>query len=334
MSISKAMTTIFSGVGILILILDGKTALTGAASGVDLCIKVVIPSLFPFLLLCSVMTYTLWGSSLKCIRPLCRKLQIPQGAESILIPAFLGGYPSGAQTIGQAFREKKLTKDQAHHLLTFCSNAGPAFLFGMTALQFPDTKQIWTLWVIQILSAFLTGILDRKFDTTDVYLSKKESSISDSLSATVKIIAVLCGWIILFRMLIEYLNRWVLWYFPVPVQVLLAGFLELTNGCCKLGIIEDLSLRFIVCTCLLSFGGLCVIMQTASVLGKLSILPYLRGKLIHTIISCLLAVSYLRLGWYIFLLPVFLLIHPLHAKKKWILERNRCIISLSNSGGN
>ena len=35
--------------GMIVLILDSKTALSGCREGVTLCLNVVIPSLFPFL---------------------------------------------------------------------------------------------------------------------------------------------------------------------------------------------------------------------------------------------------------------------------------------------
>ena len=39
-----------AALGMLVLILDSKTALAGAREGIDLCIRTVIPSLFPFFL--------------------------------------------------------------------------------------------------------------------------------------------------------------------------------------------------------------------------------------------------------------------------------------------
>ena len=67
MHLRKHITGIFSCMGILVLILDGKTALAGAMAGMELCMKTVIPSLFPFLFLCSLLTNSLWGLQGRCI---------------------------------------------------------------------------------------------------------------------------------------------------------------------------------------------------------------------------------------------------------------------------
>lgn len=297
MSLRKILTAGLACAGMLVLILDGETALHSASAGIELCLRTVVPSLFPFLFLCSILTGNLWGSSFPGMKFLGKRLGIPEGAESLLITAILGGYPAGAQAIGECYRQGRLSKSDAQHLLTFCSNAGPAFLFGMVVLQFPDVKTIWALWTIQILSALLTGTLDRRESYDKGILSPKTTSVSQILTQTVKTMGIICGWILLFRIISGFLNRWFLWYFSEYIQVILTGLLELSNGCCALGEIQSVPLRFVVCSAFLSFGGLCVTMQTASVIGGLSLNPYLRGKLLQTAVSLVLAMLYLSWGW-------------------------------------
>ena len=59
-----------AGIGMLLLIFDSKTALEGARAGIDLCIRTVIPSLFPFFVLSMVLTGALMGTSLLWLRPI------------------------------------------------------------------------------------------------------------------------------------------------------------------------------------------------------------------------------------------------------------------------
>ncbi|MGM9589996.1 MAG: hypothetical protein ACI3V0_07485 [Faecousia sp.] len=300
---------LFGAVGMLVLILDGETALQGATAGIDLCLRTVIPSLFPFLFLCAMLTDSLWGSSFRWLRPIARRLGIPSGAESLLIAALLGGYPAGAQQIGQACREGKLTKEDGAHLLTFCSNAGPAFLFGITATSFSSLSWVWALWLIQILAAMVTGRLGASGRTSHAAMTGKARSISQLLLQTTKTMGLLCGWILLFQILLAFLNRWFFWSVPETVQVILAGLLELSSGCCALERISEEHIRFLVCSGILSFGGLCVAMQTAAVIGDLPMGPYLRGKVIQTGLSLVFAAVFLGFGWtgLALLLPVFLL---------------------------
>ena len=64
-----------------------------------------------------------------------------------------------------------------------------------------------------------------------------------------------CGWVILFRILIAFLERWFLWLLPASVRVAVTGLLELSNGCCALAEIKDFKMRFLLCSGMLSFGG-------------------------------------------------------------------------------
>ena len=45
----------------LALILDGRTAIDGARQGIELCLRTVIPSLFPFFVLSILLTSSLLG---------------------------------------------------------------------------------------------------------------------------------------------------------------------------------------------------------------------------------------------------------------------------------
>ena len=90
--------------------------------------------------------------------------------------------------------------------------------------------------------------------------------------------ATVCGWVVLFRVLLAFLKRWIFWILPAAVQVAVTGILELSNGCCELLAVTDVSARFCICSGILAFGGLCVTMQTVSVTAGLSLKPYFWGS--------------------------------------------------------
>ncbi len=288
----KLWTGILCALGMLALIVDGKTALEAGGTGIALCIKVVIPSLFPFFLLSNVLTGSLMGSPLPFLRPLAHFLKMPSGSESLLIAAFLGGYPVGAQNIAQAYQGGFLNKRDAEILLGYCNNAGPSFLFGMVGAFFPGKWMIWMLWGIHIMGALAAGQLVPPCRQKHVHLPDTAPlSISAALHSSIRVMAAVCGWVVLFRVLIGFLNRWILWLLPTAGQVAVIGLLELTNGCCELANISDISTRFCLCAGILSFGGLCVTMQTKSVTSDLSLKYYFFGKAVQTVFSVALAAA-------------------------------------------
>ena len=113
----RILPGVVAALGMLILILDTKTALWGATQGIDLCIRSVIPSLFPFFLLSGILVKSLMGAKLPLLRPVGRLLGIPKGAEALLISGFLGGYPVGAKCIRDAWNRGGISKQDAERML-------------------------------------------------------------------------------------------------------------------------------------------------------------------------------------------------------------------------
>ena len=70
-----------------------------------------------------------------------------------------------------------------------------------------------------------------------------------------KTAGIVCGWVILFRILIAYLQKWAFAGLPPAWSCLLSGLLELTNGCCGLAVIPETGIRFMIAAVLLTCGG-------------------------------------------------------------------------------
>ena len=302
-----------------LLILDAKTALSGASDGLELCIRVVLPSLFPFIFLSVLLTGSLSGRRIPWLEPLGRLCGIPAGAEGLLAVGLMGGYPAGAQSIAQAYRNGSLSRTDAHRMLGFCSNAGPSFLFGILGTVF-EPAALWALWGIHILSAILTGMLLPGRSMRRISENEGTSpTLPESLERSLKTMASVCGWVILFRVLLAFARRWFLWLLPPDGQILFSGLLELTNGCCLLPEASGPGARFVLASALLAFGGICVCLQTVSVTADLGTGQYFPGKRLQTTISLLLSLPAQRLlypaaeQWDIhpalYLLPVAVLLH-------------------------
>ena len=296
----KAFTIALWASAMMLLILDSKTALLGAQEGLELCIRTVVPSLFPFFVLSGLLTSALNGISI--LKPLGALLRIPEGAESLLLIGFLGGYPVGAQCIHDAWKSGSLSRRDARRMLPFCSNAGPAFIFGMTSVLFTNGAAPWCLWGIQIISAVVTALLLPGAPAPCAKIQPKDTMTPRvALERSIKNMATVCGWVILFRVVLAFCGKWTFHAFPDPVNVLLSGFLELANGCCAMSALPEEGTRFLLCAVCLSFGGLCVGMQTLSAVGELGMGMYFPGKVMQTMISFLLAqlvLSFLFSGEY------------------------------------
>ena len=309
------------GIGFFLLILDGRTALSGAAAGIELCIKSVIPALFPFFVLSDVLVSSLWGSRSALLRPLGRLFAMPAGTESILLSAFLGGYPMGAKEISRAYEAGHLKKEDALRLLTFCNQPGPAFLFGMVGPCLPKRWMAWVMWGIILVSALFVSLLTRPGTARAELPARKLPTPASVMGSALRCMGSVCGWVIVFRVAAAFLDRWALCFLPSVWKTAVLGALELSNGCCMLCQIPDARGRFLLATGMLSFGGLCITMQTVSFLGKLPVKTYLWGKVLQTgfalALSCAAVYGHV---WYC-MVPAILAVILLFRKKAVAFSR-------------
>ena len=275
------------------LMFNANIAASGAAAGVDLCLKVIIPSLFPFFVVTTYLNHCLLGIKIPGIRSVARLLRIPDGGESLLLLGLIGGYPVGAQLIADAYRSGQLNKRTAQILLGYCSNAGPAFIFGITGSLFSSTWMSFGLWGIHILSALLTGfLLPRPCKETQYTPSTATITLPAAMERSIRICATVCGWIVLFKILLSYLNILLAPIASHHTMITISAVMELSNGCIQLSQMSSHTSRFILSSAFLSFGGLCVLLQTVSVTVELGLGLYTPGKLMQTSLSILLSIVF------------------------------------------
>lgn len=286
-------TGIIALICFMFLIFDSRSVQDGVRQGIELLLHAAIPALFPFMLTASVLNTIMIGKKipgLKIIGYLCR---IPPGAESVFLLGLLAGYPIGAKTIYETYEAGQLDSEDARRLLGFCNNAGPAFIFGILGQMFTRRSAPFVIWGIHILSAMIVGrILPRRSTGSYPIHTATSQRFSSVMEQCIKTMAVISAWIIIWKIVISLCSRYFLLKMPAYLQVIIMGLCELTNGCLALQTIENESVRFIIASCLLACGGLCVTMQTKSVTKTLGTGMYLPGKLLQVLISFIISIGF------------------------------------------
>ena len=326
----RTLSVGFAGMGMMALILDASSALCGASEGIDLCIRTVIPSMFPFLVLSIFLTGQMFSLRLRWLRPLGRLLHLPENAEVIFLVGLLGGYPMGAQCIRQAYDTGGLSRPDAQRMLCFCSNAGPAFLFGIGARLLGNVRLCWMVWAVHILSAILIGMFVPAGKSRPVTTQEGPNlSLTDAVRRAAGVMAVICSWIVLFRILLSFLEKWIYPLIPGPASIALSGLLELTNGCAALMQLQSPEYRIVLFSAILGFGGLCVGLQTGAVLAGsgLQMGPYFLGKAAQGVLSgllCMLILQWLPCGkisiavlWMSVIITIVCCLSIFYRNKKW-----------------
>ena len=291
---SDYLKTALCLLALFILIFDCKTVIQAVQDGIELCLNTVIPSLFPAMIITENLVNSAGKMSFPALSSIFKYLRLPSGSESIFLAGLLGGYPTGARLVGISFLNGKLSKKGAENILHFCNNAGPAFIFGIFGVLLDNSLLPLALWLIHVASALLVAVcLCKQESFISAIPDSKNTAIPQVMLNCVKSMGLICGWIILFRVLINFFQKWFLWLFPNEMSSLFCGIWELTNGCISLNTISSTGLRFIISSCLLALGGICVLMQTASLIDEISIMPYIKGKLLQSFFSIVLSIMFL-----------------------------------------
>lgn len=145
-----------------LLLLRPQAAAQAVREGLALCAGTVIPSLFPFFVVVSLLLQLGLAEALQDVcAPFMGPLFRLRGVCALpLLTGLLGGYPTGARTAAELFQQGRLSRREAELLLGFCDNCGPAFLLGYVgAGVLGDTRAGAYLYLIHVLSALLAGML-------------------------------------------------------------------------------------------------------------------------------------------------------------------------------
>lgn len=122
------------GAGILLLLAAALLVLSkevgdGVREGLSICTNVVIPSLFPFMILSSFLALSPLSELIsRPLSPITRRLfHLPPELGATVLMSFVGGYPVGAKTIASLVREKKLSQETAPGALLLGPTPLPPF---------------------------------------------------------------------------------------------------------------------------------------------------------------------------------------------------------------
>ena len=288
-----------------------QAVFSGAEEGLLLWFQIIFPTLFPFLVVTSLL---LSSGGLNLITRLFgglfrRIFRVTQNGAFAVLAGFLCGYPMGAKVTADLLRAEKISDREARYLLSFCNNTSPVFIINFIVWKtFGDERLILPTLLILIGSPVLMSFIFRRiylkgrhpFPEPSAALKGKktrfdfsvlDSCMMNSFEAIVKV----GGYIILFSVLLSLLEE-----LSGQHSILMAAApaLEVTNGILLLSSsVSDPGLRYAAVLGLTSFGGLCSAAQTQCMLEGtgLSVIPYIIQKLTTAAAASLLSFIYLAL---------------------------------------
>ena len=321
---------ILLGVGLLwatlALVLWPDQAIGAMRDGLKLCGNVILPSLFPFFVLSSLVVELGMSRYLgRLLEPVMAPLfRVNGNCAAALALGFVGGYPVGARTAIEIYENGQCSRVEAERMLAFCNNSGPAFILGVVgAGVFGSGAAGMLLYLAHLLASLAVGVLFRfykpgegprlslrtgpQFQTAS-FSRAFTRSITGALQSTLNICAFILFFTVFLRILayagILTAAARLLSALLAPLGMdqtwaerLLTGLVEMSSGVSSL---TDgaLSGRLSMAAFMLGWAGVSVHCQVLAFLGDsgLSMGTYVAGKLLHGALSAVLAAALFRIA--------------------------------------
>ncbi|MFR6095072.1 MAG: sporulation protein [Dysosmobacter welbionis] len=205
-----------------------------------------------------------------------------------------GGYPIGAKTAADLYRENLVSREEAERLLAFCNNSNPVFLISVLGVGvFGSVRAGVWLWLIHVLSALLTGLV---FRGSGKSASRQELtrrppfravSFAEAFTGAVRSslagILSVCAFVVFFYVLAQPLTA-----VGGRLGAVLVAALELFS---LTPLLTADAFGFLLAAAAAGWGGLSVLCQTLAVLegSGLRLRNCFLGKVVQSAFSLLLA---------------------------------------------
>lgn len=253
-----------------------QETIEASKSGLMLWFTQILPTLLPFCML----SYMVLRSEI-----LPQKL----GAGYVIFCGFLFGFPIGSKLTADFYKKKWISRTEADILCCFTNNLSPAFVIAslqqILTLSAP-VHCYFLLYGIPLCYGIIRLLL---YHRNDVFTQKETASrfhmdmqiVDAGIINGFETLIRICGYMILFSVFCAIFKK-------IPglsplFLLLLTGSLEVTNGMAALAVFPcSRTIRLFLALCFLSWGGICGLFQTFSILGDagLSVKKYLAQKIV------------------------------------------------------
>ena len=274
--LSGILIGVVSYSAIFLLLFFSKEITQGIQNGIDICLSLMIPSTFLFLILTDILSRSRAGRVLA--RPfsfLSKIFKIRPCDIDIVILSLIGGYPVGARILADRVKSGMIDHRSASRMLAFCVNSSPAFLYTGVGISIFHSAAVSIIFLLSsLLACFITGIFSRigAFYPKAVNSKGQEQHIPapsvllfSSVQKSIYSMSIICGFVILFSACMPLISSFLSGFLPFELSSCLCGLLEVCSGCSSLftsGFQNPVAAAMLFS----SFGGICIFFQIGAVL--------------------------------------------------------------------
>lgn len=232
-------------------------------------------------------------------------LKLDDHLGSIVLMSYIGGYPVGATAISQLYDQNEISRKTAENMLCYCYCGAPSFIIVGVGVSIFNSAEIGiAIYLADILASIIIGrLLAHLNEKNTTSLKKSDYSIGngfvEAVNVSVKTILVMCGYIILFSGMLEFIEKSDLVSvlpFGKQISTIISGILEVTSGCIDCGTLLGAT-PYYFATFFIAFGGLSVLFQIFSITQNIPInkVRILLFRVFHGILAVIISPFTLKL---------------------------------------
>ncbi len=284
------------------MVLHPQDTLDAALQGFLLWGKVVLPSLFPFLIAANLLFASGLVNRLEMLlKPVMQPLfHLPGCAALPVFMGFTSGFPVGAILTRRLYDEHRIRLTEAEHLLAFTNNSSPLFILGTIGAGLFHAPALGLLLLcVHNGSNLLVGLLLRFTHPCPEKQPSRPSAnepadaasigtrLSDAIRNAFSSTTLIAGFIVIFSVLTRMLSVWgIIGYLSRPLTPVLEllhlppetaegflhGLFEMTIGCqATAESTADPYSQLLLISLLLAFSGLSILAQIMSIMASVPI---------------------------------------------------------------
>lgn len=264
-----------------------SAAVRAAAEG---CLDVIVPSLFAFTVLAVFLRDSgLYRVVLKPLAlPMSRLLRMDEELCAYIVLGNIGGYPVGAKLLSQAVDERRITAQDAGRLLCCCFGSGPSFVIGIAGMRvFGSAAVGGAIFAACFMSSLVMAAVVRARGKITLHGERSAPQPSaqclvGSMMSGARVMFTVCAMITAFAAVTALLDA------VGALRLAQAAFERVGAGedagrilpalleVSRTGELSGEGFASVpLCAGLLSFGGVCVLLQVAAVAGNIPLKRFL-----------------------------------------------------------
>ena len=285
-------TTAIPWLVIVISIVASKSISMSVRNGMMLCFKVIIPSVFPFLILSDFMLFLSSKSNGALNIILSRILGVSPIGATTFICGNICGFPIGAKCASTLYSSNQITKNECQRLVEISTNPSVAFVIAGVGIGiFNNTILGITLYISTVISSIIIGVItksNKSKNTKSHFINEQKFNLVASIKNAGMSCIAISSYIVFFSVIIELIRSTSINELFISF---VSSFIEIGNST---KLIHEASINTFYKLLLLGFSmgfsGLSVHMQVSSFLPKdISMKRYLMIKLLQGIICASLS---------------------------------------------